>query len=174
MTQQKKKKAPLSAKMKLFCKEYMIDLNATQAAVRAGYSPKSAREIGNENLKKPAVMEYLKKMMDKRATKLEITAERVLQEYARIGFSQITDFVHVQTVGEEQKVVVKDTKDLSLEQIAALASIEQGEFGIKVKLHEKIRALDAMSKHLGVFREELKITNDISVTIVDDIKEDEE
>ncbi len=71
--------ADLTEKQKLFCKEYMVDLNATQAAIRAGYSENSAKEIGCENLTKPNIQEYLEKQMAKRSAKTEITAEYVLE-----------------------------------------------------------------------------------------------
>lgn len=69
----------LTDKQKLFAKEYLKDLNATQAAIRAGYSEKTAEVIGHENLRKPNLAKYIQKQMDKRSQKLEITAEDVLQ-----------------------------------------------------------------------------------------------
>ena len=68
----------LTTKQKLFCKEYLKDLNATQAAIRAGYSEKTAYAIGVENLKKPLIAEYIAKHNKKRFDKLEISAEEVL------------------------------------------------------------------------------------------------
>jgi len=68
----------LTEKQKMFCKEYMIDLNATRAAIAAGYSEKTASEMGYENLNKPQIQEYLQKQLDKRSEKVEITAEYVL------------------------------------------------------------------------------------------------
>ena len=53
----------MTEKQKLFCEEYLIDLNATQAALRAGYSEKTAYSIGNENLKKPEIQEYIQKRL---------------------------------------------------------------------------------------------------------------
>lgn len=77
----------LTAKQSLFVKEYLVDLNATQAAIRAGYSKKTAASIGDENLRKPAIKEALDKAIKKRADKVEITAEKVLRdlEDARIA-----------------------------------------------------------------------------------------
>lgn len=69
----------LTAKQELFVKEYLIDLNATQAAIRAGYSEESAGVIGCENLTKPNIAEAIQEAMDQRAEKTEITAEYVLQ-----------------------------------------------------------------------------------------------
>lgn len=69
----------LTPKQLLFCKEYLIDLNATQAAIRAGYSEKTAYSIGEENLKKPDLAKFIQDQMDKRAKKVDITAEYVLE-----------------------------------------------------------------------------------------------
>jgi len=69
----------LTAKQLLFCKEYLIDLNATQAAIRAGYSEKTATETGYENLTKPHIAEHIQKEMDNRSQKTQINAEYVLE-----------------------------------------------------------------------------------------------
>jgi len=68
----------LSPKQKLFCEEYLIDLNATQAAIRAGYSKKTAYSIGEENLRKPDLAKQIQENMDKRSKKTEIGADYVL------------------------------------------------------------------------------------------------
>ena len=70
----------------MFCKEYIIDLNATQAAIRAGYSEKTACAIGGENLRKPSIAEYLKGIMDERSASTGITADYVLN-----GIKELTD-----------------------------------------------------------------------------------
>lgn len=72
--------AKLTAKQEMFCKEYLIDLNATQAAIRAGYSEKTAQQVGSENLLKPVISEKIKSAMDKRSKKTEINAEWVLKQ----------------------------------------------------------------------------------------------
>ena len=74
----------LTEKQKNFCREYLVDLNATQASVRSGYSKKTAGAIGRENLQKPAIQKQLQILMDKRAEKTEITAEQVLQDINEI------------------------------------------------------------------------------------------
>lgn len=76
----------LTPKQEMFCKEYLVDLNATQAAIRAGYSEKTAEVIGCENLRKPNIADYIQKAMDKRSEKVEISAEWVLK-----GIKDLTD-----------------------------------------------------------------------------------
>ena len=79
----------LTNKQARFVEEYQIDLNATQAAIRAGYSKKTAQIIGFENLSKPIIQECIQKRMDERSKRTEITADRILEEIAKVGFSDI-------------------------------------------------------------------------------------
>lgn len=74
----------LNDKQKLFCKEYLVDLNATKAALRAGYSKNTAYSTGSENLKKPEIMEYIKKLMDKRCKRVEYTQDDLLKDLIEV------------------------------------------------------------------------------------------
>lgn len=76
--------AKLTAKQELFCKEYLVDLNATQAAIRAGYSEKTASEMGYENLSKPQLAEYIAELKAKRSEKVEIDAAWVLRQAVKV------------------------------------------------------------------------------------------
>ena len=78
----------LTEKQKRFCEEYLIDLNATQAAVRAGYSEKTAFSIGVENLRKPLIQEYLQRLMQERSDRTRVSADKVLQELERIAMTE--------------------------------------------------------------------------------------
>lgn len=80
----------LTAKQERFCTEYIIDLNATQAAIRAGYSSKTANRIASENLSKPDIQRKIQELQQERAERTEITQDRVLKELAGIGFAPIT------------------------------------------------------------------------------------
>lgn len=77
----------LTNKQKRFCEEYLIDLNATQAAVRAGYSEKTADRIANQNLKKLEVQQYLQKLMQDRSERTKISADDVVRELERIAMT---------------------------------------------------------------------------------------
>lgn len=78
----------LTNKQSRFVEEYLIDLNATQAAIRAGYSEKTAQIIGFENLSKPIIQEDLQKRMDAQSKRTEITADQILQEIASIAYDE--------------------------------------------------------------------------------------
>ena len=79
--------AKLTAKQQRFCEEYVVDMNATQAAIRAGYSKNSASVIGSENLGKPNVVQCIAELKKALSESTAIRAERVLEEIASIAFS---------------------------------------------------------------------------------------
>lgn len=137
----------LTPKMEKFIDEYLIDLNATQAAIRAGYSKKTAQQIGSENLSKPIIQEEIAKRKNSAAKKLEITRESVLKELAAIGFTNATDFITV----SGRAVLIRDTDTVAPEKLSALASVKDGVNGIEIKMHDKVRALELLGKHLGLF-----------------------
>ncbi|NFA43945.1 terminase small subunit [Clostridium botulinum] len=161
--------AKLTAKQKRFCNEYLIDLNATQAAIRAGYSVDSAKVIGCENLTKPNVKSYLDRRMAKREIRTEISQDKVLNELAKIGFANIDDYVVVDSSSGYDKVIIKDTKSIPEDKISAISSIKQGANGIEVRLHDKVRALENIGRHLGMFKDKLEIsgTNEIQIKLED-------
>lgn len=131
-----------------FCLEYLVDLNATAAAKRAGYSEKTAASIGQENLIKPEIQEEIQRQQDKRSNRTQITADIVLQELAKIGFSDVTDYVTV----EEKGIKFKQIDPLKSGAISEISSSET-QFGtnIKFKLYDKLNALDKIARHLGGF-----------------------
>lgn len=90
--------AKLNDKQKQFCKEYLVDLNATQAAVRAGYSEKTAYSQGQRLLKKVETQGYIQELMQKRAEKTEITADKVLQRWWDIATADPNDIIHLRRV----------------------------------------------------------------------------
>jgi phage terminase small subunit len=162
--------AKLTRKQRLFCDEYLVDLNATQSAIRAGYSVTSARDIGCKNLTNPYIKAFIEKRMINREERTEITQDEVLKELARIGFANIDDYVTVVVDKcNRKKVRVKPTKDIPNDKIAAISSIKEGANGIEVKLHDKVRALENIGRHLGMFTDKVEIsgTNEIKVTLED-------
>jgi phage terminase small subunit len=136
----------LTAKQLRFCEEYLIDLNATQAAIRAGYSKHSARFIGQENLTKPNIRTKILWLMEERSKKTGITVERVLEHLAACGFSLITDLISWDAQGN---VTILPSADLKGP--AGVARFSQKDGSISVKMHDKIRALIALGNHLDMF-----------------------
>ena len=153
-------KKKLTPKQKLFVREYIVDKNATQAAIRAGYSPKAAYAIGAENLRKPQIKEAIQKQMDKYAERAEVSAERVIEEYRRIAFSDIRDIMS----GENRTVLLRKLSELSPEEAAVIQSISETKEGIRVTLHSKLSALDSLAKHLGLFTKKIDLSGKIEHT----------
>lgn len=139
----------LNPRQSLFVQEYLIDLNATQAAIRAGYSKKRASELGYQLLQKPTVQEALREAMAKRERRTAITQDRVLAELAAIAFANGADYAHV--ADPYGAVEFTPTAKLTNDQRRAIASIKQGQTGTEVKTYDKLRALELLGKHMGLF-----------------------
>lgn len=159
----------MTKKQKRFVEEYLIDLNATQAAIRAGYSPDTAGSIGAENLKKPEIKSRIDKAMAERSRRTGINQDRVLQELARIGFAKITDVVDPETAQ-----IKPDASDDDLACIQSI-KIKPNEFGTEreVKLYDKKSALVDLGKHLGLFKDKLDLNGDMDLHITVDYGEDD-
>jgi len=156
----------LTAKQQRFVDEYLIDLNATQAAIRAGYSKKTAQVQSARLLSNVMVSAAVAKGMESRATRTGITQDMVLRELAKIGFSDIRKVVRwgetqLRMVGgddDEGDVLVPyhglaliDSNEIDDDTAGAIAEVSQGKDGLKVKLHDKKGALVDIGRHLGMF-----------------------
>lgn len=149
--------AKLTAKQRRFVDEYLVDLNATQAAIRAGYSPDTANVIGSENLAKPYIQQRIQKQMDERAARTGITQDKVIEELAKIAFSDICNYLKV----ENNRVEIFDTDSIQKEVLSAIAEIKQGNYGLSIKLYDKLKALELLGRHLGMFKDKLEITGQV-------------
>lgn len=141
----------LTPKQRRFIDEYLIDLNATQAAIRAGYSEKTAYSIGVQLLKKLEIQAEIQKRRNRLQNKLEITQERVLQELAAIAFANGADYAKVVNTGLLPTVEMIPTEELPPEKLPAIAGIKANQYGVEVKLHDKVKALELLGKYLGTF-----------------------
>ena len=140
----------LTARQARFVAEYLIDLNATQAAIRAGYSKRTSEQQGFQLLKKTSVAEAIQAAQANRANRTQISQDRVLTELARIGFSDLRKAVS--WVGDT--VQLTDSSTLDDDTALALSEVSQGPNGIKIKMHDKLAALDKLARHLGMFKGE--------------------
>lgn len=148
----------LTPKQKLFVDEYLIDLNATQAAIRAGYSPNNADKIGSELLGKTRVSDAISKAMAERSRRTGINQDRILMELAKIALvnpANVVDF-------DEATIL-----DSALpEDLAAVASVKVKRFPTKegegiereIKFYDKTKALDLAGRHLGMFKDKLEVS----------------
>jgi phage terminase small subunit len=152
----KSKHENLTDKQAMFCKEYLIDLNATQAAIRAGYSEATAQVIGSENLSKPIIQAEIQDLIKKRSERTEITSDMVLKELAKIGFSNIAEFTDNSNgiVNINSLEQIKTACISSIECVTRLVGDDAEITVTKLKLHDKISALEKIGRHLGMFEKD--------------------
>lgn len=139
----------MTPKQQLFIREYLIDLNATQAAPRAGYGPSYARRTSFELLRKPAIAAAVKEGMAARARRTEIDTDRVMREYAKLAFADVR---RLATWGKDG-VTLREHTEISEDDAAAIVELSRTgkSQGARIKIHDKRAALDALARHLGVF-----------------------
>jgi len=162
----------LSDRQLLFAQEYLVDLNATQAAIRAGYSKKSARHSGSSNITNPDIARIIQKGQTRVALRAEIKAADVLRELAKIGFSNMTNYIRVTADGDP----FIDLSQLTEDQAAAISAVTCEDFTegrgedarnvrkVTFKLSDKRAALVDIGKHLGMFVE--RVQQEVSVSSV--------
>lgn len=169
------KKEQLTAKQEAFCREYLIDLNATGAARRAGYSVDTASEIGWENLRKPQIQLRLTELRNSLDNNGEL-AQQVIDELKKIGFSNIQNYI-------ETGNAIKDLSLIESDKAAAVSSLKKSvtTFGdgegnegektvVEFKMWDKIAALEKLGRHLGIFELDNKQKSAvINVNLTDDI-----
>ena len=155
----------LSEKQQRFVQEYIIDLNARQAAIRAGYSPKTAGAQSSRLLTNVNIQDEIAKAMEDRGKRTGVTQDRVLVELSAIAFAKATDYVEVDNNGS---VKIKPTSELTTEQKKAIAGIKEGANGIEIKLVDKTKALEMLSRHLGLFNDKLNVNGE-AIEIIEDI-----
>lgn len=139
----------LTPKQARFVEEYLVDLNATQAAIRAGYSSRRASEFGYSLLQKNTVQSAIEAAQRERSARTGVTADRVVQEIARVAFSSLSD---VMTWGPSGAQVRPDN-EITPEATAAIAEITATKAVVKVKLHNKVAALEHLAKHVGLYND---------------------
>lgn len=138
--------AKMTNKQKRFCDEYLIDMNATQSAIRAGYSPKTARFIGQENLTKPDIKAYIEKRMKEKEDKLIATQDEVLR--------YLTSVMRGQSLSEI--VVVEGCGDGVSEAKRMLKAPDE---------RERLKAGELLAKRYGILSDKVKVDGAIPVVI---------
>lgn len=138
-----KPRPKLNDRQKLFIKEYLLDLNATQAAIRAGYSKKCAGASGNEILKNPAIQKEVRAAIDERAARTGVTVERVIREIAHMALIDVTEFAGI----KEPKDLKKLPENIR-RAIVGWSWSREGKFQPKTA---KEGSIEMLGRHLGLF-----------------------
>lgn len=173
--------AKLTDKQIIFANEYLIDLNATRA-YKAAYPGIKKEETINAAasrlLRNVKVKEYIDKRIKDREIRTEITQDKVLQELAMIAFSNGTDFAKVidrpitmngvpvldedGNIRTYRDVELELTDNLPVNKKKSIATIKQTKYGIAIESCDKVKALELLGKHLGMFKEKVEVTGNIS------------
>jgi phage terminase small subunit len=159
----------MTPKQRLFIKEYLIDVNATQAAIRAGYSRKTARQQGQRLLTNVDIFSEIRAAKKKREEETDITAEMVLRDIALIAFSDIRDYVEIQGDGSVRAKTWDEMPEGASRAVKEVKEIRRimgrGEDGKEIvfecrlgyKLHDKLKALELLGNHLGMWKDRSEV-----------------
>ena len=158
----------MTKKQKRFVEEYLIDLNATQAAIRAGYSPDTAQQMGSENLSKPVIKNAIVKAIAERSRRTGINLDRVIQEIAKLAFLNpiyVIDMDEATIKGEANR---DDTACIASVKVKVIPGEDGNITEREVKTYDKLKALELLGKHLGMFTDKLKMEGNVPVVIMGD------
>lgn len=149
----------LGTKQAAFVREYLVDLNATQAAIRASYSPRTAEKIGSENLKKPEIARAIAEALKRRADRVEVKQDDVLRELLRImscdighAFDDAGRLRPLKEMPEDVRRVISGVEVTQLFDGTGADRYHSGDL-LKVKFWDKTKAIELAGKHLALFTE---------------------
>jgi phage terminase small subunit len=148
----------LTDKQEEFCQQYLIDLNGTQAAIRAGYSADTAYSIASENMIKPKIQARLAELMEARRKRCQVSQDEVVLELKRIAFSDMRKIAKWDgdSVTLEASTSLSDDDGACVESVARTTTKDGG--SISCKLHSKTKALELLARHLGMLHDKVDHT----------------
>lgn len=164
--------AKLTEKQQRFVDEYLIDLNATQAAIRAGYSAKTADVQGSRMLRNVKVQQAISEAMAERSKRTGVNQDRVVLELAKIAFVKMTDIVdnqgRIKSSATEYDLACIEFMKYKESESDTGSSVER-----EVKISPKLKALELLGKHLGMWNDKLdvNITQPIVISGSDDLED---
>ena len=148
----------MNAREEKFCEEYMVDLNATAAAIRAGYSGKTARKAAcwidkDSGQKKPALCARVNELRAKQSKRTGITADRVLRELAAVAFADLSGLV------DADGGIDRESDPQSARAISSI-KVSSGDNGTstEIRMSDKNKALELLGKHLGLFTDQVNVS----------------
>lgn len=161
----------LTDKQQTFVAEYLISLNATDAARKAGYSEKTAYSQGERLLRNVEVAAAISAARVRRERRTGISQDRVLEELSHIAFGDLRDAVEWGAEG----VTLKESAGLTPEQAAAIAEVGETvtkEGGsTRIKRHDKVKALELIMRHLGMLNDKLNLSGEINISALEKARE---
>lgn len=165
--------ANLTPKQQRFVEEYLIDLNATQAAIRAGYSEKTAKSIGQENLTKPDIQKAIEEAQNKRTEQTQIDAAYVLKRLVEIDQMDVLDIMD----DEGNVKPLRDWPKIWRQYISNIEtiSVDDGEGWLKkIKWPDKVKNLELLGKHVsvGAFKEKIEHSGTIEIQSLSELMDE--
>jgi phage terminase small subunit len=161
--------AKLTAKQMRFIEEYLVDLNAAHAAVRAGYSPRTAKVIGGENLTKPDLRARIDAEIAKRSVRTGINQDRVVRELARIALVDPTKVLDTENGGIQEGISEDDRAAIQSVRVKRIPTDVGEGIEFETRLADKLKALELLGRHLGMFTDRMQVQVTEAPKIVDDI-----
>lgn len=155
----------MTEKQKRFCDEYLIDLNATQAAIRAGYSVDTAKEIGCENLTKPNIQEAIAKAMAERSRRTGINQDRIVLELAKMAFVNANDLIDTSNGSIRPGASQDDLACIQSVKVKTSLGASGTSTEREIKLNDKMKALELLGKHLGMWNDKIDVKVALPVVI---------
>lgn len=163
--------AKLTAKQDMFCKEYLIDLNATQAAIRAGYSRKTAGAIGKENLQKPHLAKRIQYLMNNRSERVEVSADYVLDRLASIDKMDVLDILdddmNILPISKWPKTWRISISGIDITELKG-DSKEEKTLSLlkKIKWPDKTKNLELLGRHFKMFTDKIDFGGHLTVRTI--------
>ena len=149
----------LRKKQKLFVEYYLQLLNATQAAIKAGYSVRSAASIGGENLKKPEIMAEIRE----RLNEVCMESDEILAALSEIGRANIDEIVDIDKNGRRLNLNFKKAKQAG--KLHLIKSVVPTAYGTRVELHDRMKALELLGKYQKLFTDKVEQSGEITLII---------
>lgn len=153
-------------KHELLVQEYLIDLNQTQAAIRAGYSAKSAAQQASELFTKPNIHTRVEELLAERSRRVGVTQDRIVRELARIAFVQATDLIDTDTATIREDSTTDDLAAIQSVKVKTIPLPEGTGTEREIKLADKLKALELLGKHSGMFMDKLELSGKLPIQVV--------
>ena len=158
--------ARLTAKQKRFCDEYLIDLNATQAAIRAGYKKSEYTDTNaNKLLENTRIAEEIEKAMAERSKRTGISQDRVIQELAKIAFVNASDVIDPKDASVRADATKEDLACIQSVKVKTMDGDKGSSIEREIRLNDKMKALELLGKHLGMFKDKVELDTDMELNI---------
>lgn len=159
----------LTPKQEIFVKEYIIDFNGSRAARAAGYSKNSAQEIASENLSKPIIQQAIQRELEDRKERIEVSQDFVLKQLVKIAGADIKQFIEYD---EDNNVIFKPYDSIDGEVVSEIGTTATA-YGTnkKLKLHDKMKALELLGRHLGMYKDILNVKKEPETITSNELEE---